>query len=151
MSSMIAGSRSIGTTMLTSRRSCRPLECCTCNEPIPISIPSAEISAAAAPERMRRRGKDRAVEQVFPMPGKFLTGDHGGGDRMAPPALGGDDRLVAGADADPGAELGSAIPTAAQAPAPGRTRSPGRNPTECPATAPPTVEVSQIDSASVIR
>ena len=29
-----------------SRRSSRPLECCTCNEPIPIRLPSPPISAA---------------------------------------------------------------------------------------------------------
>ena len=44
----------------------------------------------AAPERMRRRGKDRAVEQVFPIAGEFLAGDDRRGDRVPPAALGGE-------------------------------------------------------------
>ena len=100
---------------------------------------------------MRRRGKDRAVEQIFPIAGEFLAGDDGRGDRMTPSALGGKDRLVAGADPHPRADL-----ERRHVEAPERLHQ-----TEAgllvvaehgaPGTAPPTLEVSQIDSASVIR
>ena len=59
----------------------------------------------AAPERVRRRGEDGAVEQVFPMAGEFLAGDDGRGNRVPAAALGGDDRLVAGADPPAAADL----------------------------------------------
>src|SRR5665213_3954523 len=35
---------------------------------------------------MRGRGKDRLVEHVFPIAGKFLLGDDAGRDRALPPA-----------------------------------------------------------------
>ena len=48
-----------------------------------------------APIRMRRRGKDRFVEDVFPIAGEFLFGDDAGRDRALPPAEAADHHALA--------------------------------------------------------
>ncbi len=59
----------------------------------------------AAPKGVGGCSKDRAIEHVFPIAGKFLPGDHPRGDRMAPPAFGGHDRAITRADPQPDAKI----------------------------------------------
>ena len=48
----------------------------------------------AAPVRMRRRGEDRLVEDVFPVAGEFLLADDARRDRALPPARAADHDLL---------------------------------------------------------
>ncbi len=61
--------------------------------------------ASATPKGVGGRGKDRAIEHIFPIPRKFLPGDNPRRDRMAPAAFGGHDRAIARSDAQPDAEI----------------------------------------------
>ena len=61
--------------------------------------------SGTAPKRVSGRGKDRAIEHVLPIAGKFLASDNPRGDRMAPPAFGGHDGAIARADAHPDPEI----------------------------------------------
>src|SRR6516164_4472777 len=55
--------------------------------------------ACSTPKGVGGCGKDRVVEHVFPIAGKFLTGDDPRRDGVTATALGGHDRAIAGADA----------------------------------------------------
>ena len=70
------------------------LSCSTCNEPTPISLPSASIAPGAAPELMGGRGEDRLVEKIFPIAGEFLLADNHRAHRFCPGA-GGDRHRIA--------------------------------------------------------
>src|SRR5207244_4288106 len=60
---------------------------------------------AAAPEGVRRRGEDRALQEVLPIAGEFLARDDQRLDGVAPAAAGGDDRRILDAQAAGVAEL----------------------------------------------
>src|ERR1700745_967976 len=61
--------------------------------------------SGATPKGVSGCGKDRAIEHVFPIACKFLPGHNPRGDRMAPPAFGGNDGAITRADAQPDAEI----------------------------------------------
>src|SRR5215472_10505797 len=58
-----------------------------------------------APKRVSGCSKDRVVEHVFPITGKFLASDDPRGDSMTSAALGGHDGAISSADAQPDPEI----------------------------------------------
>ena len=74
--------RSIGTIMLSGSGAPLSRTCCTCSEPMPSNSPATADHRGAAPERMRGRGKNCLVEDVFPIAGEFLLGHDPRRDRM---------------------------------------------------------------------
>ena len=100
---------------------------CSRSEPMPMSLPSASISAAPPQDGCAGRDEDRLVEQIFPIAGELLLGDDGRADRLRP-------LPSAKTTGSPSlallelAELERRQVELRRAPAPGRSRSPGRRP-----------------------
>ena len=93
MSSRIGSMSSLGTNMLPLTVS-SPSASCTNSEPMPMSRPLRVEQRRAAPFRMRRRGEQRLVEQVFPVAGEFAAREHTRLQRMAAAAVADDEHVV---------------------------------------------------------
>src|SRR5215472_7549978 len=71
----------------------------------PDQSPVCSDQPSTTPERMSGCGKDRSVEHVFPIPGKFLPGDNPCRQCVAAATFSGHDGAVAGADAQADTEF----------------------------------------------